>query len=323
MFKIGDIKITNKIIAGPMAGISNAAFRELLFENDAGLVYTEMVSDKAIIYKNEKTLKMCEIDDHYHPVSIQLFGSEVDSMVKAAIYLDQMTNADIIDINMGCPMTKVIKTGAGSALMRTPDLALEIVSSIIKNVKKPITVKMRLGFTKDEMNYLDLAKRLEGVGVKAIALHARTRSQMYEGEANWSHVKRLKEELSIPVFGNGDIRTVDDIKRRLEETACDAVMVARALVGDPFLIKKAQTYLQEGIRYDVSITERFAMCLRHASKLCALYGENTGMRMMREITPHYLRGLANSAKVRSMTNRIDTYRALVEILDNYKKDLAL
>ncbi len=321
MFKIGDIKIDSKIVAGPMAGISNAAFRELLYENNADLVYTEMVSDKAIIYQNEKTLKMCEIDDRFHPVVIQLFGSEVDSMVKAAVYLDRFTNADIIDINMGCPMTKVIKTGAGSALMRTPDLAVEIVDNVIKNVRKPVTVKMRLGFNADDMNYLSLAQKLEGVGVKAIALHARTRSQMYEGKADWSHVKRLKAALNIPVFGNGDLRTVDEVKMRLDKTGCDAVMIARGLVGDPFLIKKADAYLHDGTRYEVTIDERFETCLNHAAKLCVLYGEGTGIRMMREITPHYLRGLPNSAKVRSLSNHISTYEMLKELLDDYKKTL--
>lgn len=323
MFKIGNIEIDNPIIAGPMAGISDSAFRELLFENGAQLVYTEMVSDKAIVYKNDKTLKMCQIDDRYHPVAIQLFGSEVDTMVKAAIYLDRETNADIIDINMGCPMTKVIKTGAGSALMRNPDLATEIVSKIIENVKKPVTVKMRLGFSTKEINYLSLAKRLEGVGVSAICLHTRTRSQMYEGKGDWSHVKILKKELKIPLIGNGDIRDVEDIAKRLLETGCDGVMIARALVGDPFLISKGLAYLKGEPLEDISNEKRFAMCLRHAKKLCSLYGEDMGMRKMREIASHYLRGLPNSAKVKAKTNSMTTYAQLETILNEYLYDLSL
>ena len=323
MFKIGDITINSKIVAGPMAGISNAAFREILFENGAELVYTEMVSDKAIVYRNEKTLKMCDIDDRYHKVAVQLFGSDVGSMREAAIYLDQNTNADIIDINMGCPVPKVVKTGAGSGLMKDPDRAVEITKAIVENVKKPVTVKMRLGSILDDMNYLELARRLEDVGVKAITLHARTRSQMYEGKADWHHIKVLKENLKIPVIGNGDIKTPEDIKARLAETGCDAIMIARALVGDPFLIKKGEDLLAKGTYDDVDIDTRFAMCLAHARKLCALFSEKNAMKMMREITPHYLSGLPNSTKVKAKTNLVETYAELEEILENYKNILSL
>ena len=321
MFKIADLNIKSPIIAGPMAGISNSAFREILYENGAGLVFTEMVSDKAIVYKNEKTLKMCDVDDRFHPIATQLFGSDIDSMVKAAKYLDEMTSTDIIDINMGCPVLKVIKTGAGSALMRDIDKTTELVSEIVKSVKKPVTVKMRLGFSKSEMNYLALAKRLEEVGVKAITLHARTRSQMYEGKADWTHVKILKKNLSIPVIGNGDILKPEDIKTRLAETGCDGVMIARALVGDPFLIKKGEDLLNKGKYEEIALDKRFDMCLRHADKLCHRYGEINGMKMMREITPHYLTGLKNSTKVKAMTNTITSYDELVTILKDYLKNI--
>ncbi|MBQ1899723.1 MAG: tRNA-dihydrouridine synthase family protein, partial [Erysipelotrichaceae bacterium] len=195
MLRIRDKIIDSRIIVAPMAGITNDAFRQLCFEFGAGLVYTEMVSDKAIFYNNQKTLDMLKISDEFHPVSLQLFGSDVTSMVYAAKVLDQRTNCDFIDINMGCPVNKVVKTGAGSAMMKDEDHTVQIVKKVIEAVEKPVTVKMRLGWDREHMNYLSLSKKLQDVGVSAIALHARTRSQMYEGHADWSHIKVLKENL--------------------------------------------------------------------------------------------------------------------------------
>ena len=238
MLVIKNKEIKSPIIIAPMAGITNGAFRELCFEFGAGLVYTEMVSDKAIFYNNKKTMDMLEIDDRFHPVSLQLFGRDIDTMVYAAKIMDTQTNCDFIDINMGCPVQKVVKTGAGSAMMLDEDNAVEVVKAIIQNVSKPVTVKMRLGFTLKNMNYLSLAKRLEEVGVSAIALHARTRGQMYDGHSDWSHIKNLKDNLKIPVIGNGDVKTVDDFIKMKEETGCDAVMIGRGIVGNPFLIKE-------------------------------------------------------------------------------------
>jgi len=224
--QIGNINLKSDIIVAPMAGISNGAFRELCFEFGAGLVYSEMVSDKAIFYNNKKTLDMLQIDDDFHPVSLQLFGYDIETMVYAAKKIDSDTNCDIIDINMGCPVNKVIKTKAGSAMMLDEKHSVEVVKEIINNVSKPVTVKMRLGYTMDKMNYISLAKKLEEVGVKAIALHARTRSQMYEGHADWSKIKELKENLSIPVIGNGDVKSLDDYIAMKKETGVDGVDVA-------------------------------------------------------------------------------------------------
>ena len=322
MLHIKNKEIKSPIVIAPMAGISNGAFRELCFEFGAGLVYTEMVSDKAIFYDNKKTMDMLVVDDNYHPISMQLFGSDKDSMVYAAKILDKKTNCDFIDINMGCPVHKVVKTGAGSAMMLEEDKAVDIVKAIIDNVDKPVTVKMRLGYTLKNMNYLSLAKKLESVGVSLIALHARTRGQMYDGHADWSHIKTLRENLSIPVIGNGDVKTVDDFIRMRQETNCDGVMIGRGCVGNPFLIKEISNYLDGKDNIEISIDEKFKYCLAHAEKLVNLKGERIGISEMRGLAPHYISGLYEATTYKEKMNRMDTYSDLVNILNEYKDVLA-
>ena len=322
MLHIKNKEIKSPIIVAPMAGISNGAFRELCFEFGAGLVYTEMVSDKAIFYDNNKTKDMLVIDDNYHPVTMQLFGSDKNTMVYAAKVLDKETNCDFIDINMGCPVHKVVKTGAGSAMMLKEDESVEIVKEIINNVKKPVTVKMRLGFTLKQINYLSLAKKLEAVGVSAIALHARTKGQMYDGHADWSHIKTLKDNLNIPVIGNGDVKTVDDYIRMQNETGCDGVMIGRGCVGNPFLIKEISNYIKGKGNFEISIDEKFACCLNHAEKLVKLKGERIGIAEMRGLAPHYISGLYEATTYKEKMNRMDTYSDLIIILNEYKDLLA-
>lgn len=322
MLRIKNKEINSPIIIAPMAGITNGAFRELCFEFGAGLVYTEMVSDKAIFYDNNKTKEMLVIDNNYHPVTMQLFGNDINTMVYAAKVLDKQTNCDFIDINMGCPVHKVVKTGAGSAMMLNEDQSVEIVKAIIDNVDKPVTVKMRLGFTLKQMNYLSLAKKLESVGVSAIALHARTRGQMYDGHADWSHIKILKENLSIPVIGNGDVKTVDDFIRMRQETNCDGVMIGRGCVGNPFLIKEISNYLQGQDSSKISVDERFLYCLNHAQKLVKLKGEKIGISEMRGLAPHYISGLYEATTYKEKMNRMNTYSDLENILNEYKDVLA-
>lgn len=317
--QIKNLKIDSPIIIAPMAGISNGAFRELCFEFGAGLVYTEMVSDKAIFYNNKKTIDMLEVDDRFHPVSLQLFGSETSTMVYAAKVLDKETNCDIIDINMGCPVNKVIKSFAGSAMMLDEDKSVETVKLIVENVSKPVTVKMRLGYTKDNMNYLSLAKKLEQVGVSAIALHARTRSQMYEGKADWSHIKVLKENLSIPVIGNGDVKTVDDFIRMKTETNCDAVMIGRGVVGNPFLIKEIDNYLNGDENYHITFNDKLDYCLKHGKKLVELKGEKIGISEMRGLAVHYLTGMYGSTTYKEKLNHISTYQELCDVINEYRK----
>ena len=323
MFQIQNKTIKSDVIVAPMAGISNGAFRELCFEFGAGLVYTEMVSDKAIFYKNQKTLDMLEVDNNYHPISLQLFGADLDTMVYSAKIIDQNTNCDFIDINMGCPVNKVVKTGAGSSLMLDEDKTVEIVSNIIQNVSKPVTVKMRIGFDKKHINCLSLALKLEEVGVSAIALHARTRGQMYEGHADWSYIKLLKDNLHIPVIGNGDVKSVDDFIRMKNETNCDGVMIGRGLLGNPFLIKEIDNYLNGKESFAVTIDDRFNYCLKHAQKLCTLKGEKLGINEMRGIAPHYITGLYGATYIKDKMNQMNSYEELENILSDYKKTLII
>ncbi|MFI3284703.1 MAG: tRNA dihydrouridine synthase DusB [Erysipelotrichaceae bacterium] len=322
MWKIGNVEIQNQIVVAPMAGISNGAFRSLCFEFGAGLVFNEMVSDKAISYESEKTIEMTQSEPYEHPLVMQLFGSDVESMVKGAQYLDQHTDCDIIDINMGCPANKIVKSKGGSYLMSEPKLAIEIVEAVVKAVKKPVTVKIRLGFTHQSINCIELAQAFEKVGAKAISLHGRTRSDLYQGKANWEYVKQLKESLSIPVIGNGDITTKEEALRRLEETGCDAIMIGRGAIGNPFLIAELKAHFDNEPYTAPSYEERLKMCLIHAKKLAVLKGEKIAMKQMRGVAPWYLQGMPYSCRVKNSMNQIKKYEDLEKIINDYLKELS-
>ena len=320
MINIKEILDENPIVAAPLAGISTEAYRALCLNYGCGLVYTEMTSSEAIHYHNIKTLEMTRIANDNHPIALQLFGSKPLIMQEAAAFIDK-TDADIIDINMGCPAPKVVKTGAGSALMRDPKKAFEIVRRMKEVTVKPITVKIRLGYSENEKNYLSFAKGLEEAGASAIAIHGRTRSQMYEGVANWDAIKEVKDALNIPVIGNGDIRSIEDFFRRKEESGVDGIMIGRGLVGNPFLIKEIDNALKGKEDINVTVEERFNACLFHSSRLCKEIGEVPAMRQMRGIAVSYLKGLPQASIFKARCSSLNTLKELEDLLFEYQNML--
>lgn len=319
---IGNVEIKNRIIMAPLAGITNIAFRKIIKSFGAGLVYSEMVSDKAIIYGNKKTLEMLQVDESEHPISMQVFGGDKESIVEAAKFIDQHSNCDIIDINMGCPVNKVLKSDAGSKLLLYPDKIYDIVKATVEAVSKPVTVKIRSGFDFEHINAVEVAKLIEKAGASAIAVHGRTRSQMYEGKADWGIIKQVKDAVSIPVIGNGDVKTAKDAQRMLDETGVDAVMVGRAALGNPWVIQQMVAYVENGIELaDPTYEERIEQCLKHAQELIEFEGERLAIREMRGHAPWYIKGVKSSSYVKNQLSKIETYQQLEEILNDYSKYL--
>lgn len=321
MLKIGDITLKNPIVLAPMAGVCNSAFRLTVKEFGAGLVCAEMVSDKGIVYKNEKTMNMLYIDEQEKPLSLQIFGGEKETLVEAAQFVDKNTNADIIDINMGCPVPKITKCDAGAKWLLDPDKIYEMVAAVVDAVEKPVTVKMRMGWDSQHIYAVKNAQAVERAGGKAISLHGRTRVQMYEGNANWDIIREVKQAVNIPIIGNGDVQTPQDAKRMLDETGCDGVMVGRAALGNPWMIYRTVQYLKTGILVDEpSVREKIDVCILHLDRLIHLKGEKIGVREMRKHAAWYLKGIPGNAKVRNLINECNTRVELVTLLNGLVMD---
>jgi len=318
MFKIGDIQLKNRVVLAPMAGVCNSAFRLTVKEFGAGLVCAEMVSDKAILYKNVKTMGMLYIDEREKPLSLQIFGGEKESLVEAAKFVDKNTTADIIDINMGCPVPKITKCDAGAKWLLDPNKIYDLVASVVDAVEKPVTVKMRMGWDDEHIYAVENAQAIERAGGQAVALHGRTRVQMYEGVANWDIIKEVKQSVNIPVIGNGDVKTPQDAKRMLDETGVDGVMIGRAALGNPWMIYRTVKYLETGELMDEpSVREKIDVCKLHLDRLIALKDEHIGVREMRKHAAWYLKGIRGNAKIRNEINTCETRDDLVTLLDNF------
>jgi len=316
MFKIGNVDIKNRVVLAPMAGVCNSAFRLTVKEFGAGLVCAEMVSDKGILFKNEKTMNMLYIDEREKPLSLQIFGGERDTLVEAAKFVDKNTNADIIDINMGCPVPKITKCDAGAKWLLDPNKIYEMVSAVVAEVEKPVTVKMRMGWDEDHIFAIQNAQAVERAGGSAVALHGRTRVQMYEGTANWDIIREVKQSINIPLIGNGDVETPQDAKRMLEETGVDGVMIGRAALGNPWMIYRTVKYLETGeLLGEPSAREKINVCILHLDRLIALKTENVAVREMRKHAAWYLKGIRGNAKVRNGINQCTTRGELVALLN--------
>lgn len=323
MWKIGNVEIKNKIVLAPMAGISNTSYRTIIKEMGAGLIFAEMVSDKAIMYDNQATIELLQMRESERPIAQQIFGSDETSFVIAAKKIVELMHPDILDINMGCPVPKIaLKSQAGASLLKDPDKIERIVSAVVKSVDIPVTVKIRAGWDSSSINCVEVAKRIESAGASAITLHARTRAQGYSGHADWSLIKKVKEAVNIPVIGNGDVLSCYDAKRMLDETKCDAVMIGRGVLGNPWLIKECVEYLENGtIPKEITPKEKIEMLKRHFSLLTMDKGEKLALLEIRTHALWYIKGLPGIAAIKNQICKTKESKELFNILDNYINEL--
>lgn len=323
MWKIGNIEIKNRVVMAPMAGISNTSYRKIIKEMGAGLIFAEMVSDKAICFDNEKTMDLLKMEESERPIAQQIFGSDLGSFVMAAKKIEQLMHPDIIDINMGCPVPKIaIKSQAGASLLKNPDKIYEIVKSVVENVGVPVTVKIRSGWDNNSINATLVAQKIEMAGASAITIHGRTRAQGYSGKADWDIIKQVKKAVKIPVIGNGDVDSCYKAQEMLNFTGCDAVMIGRGVLGNPWLIKETVAYLDSKVVPEpISIDERMNMLKHHFELLKVDKGEKLALLEIRSHALWYIKGLKGSATVKNKICISKTQEELFNIIDNYISEL--
>ncbi|MBQ6477251.1 MAG: tRNA dihydrouridine synthase DusB [Bacilli bacterium] len=318
-WKIGDVVIKNKVVLAPMAGVTNSAYRKICKEMGAGLVFAEMVSDKAIVYNNKKTIDMLYMKEEERPLAQQIFGADVDSFVEATKYIEENMKPDIIDINMGCPVPKVaVRAQAGSALLKNPDKIYEVVKAVVDSVKVPVTVKIRSGWDNNHINAVEVAKMIEKAGASAITIHPRTRSQGYSGKADWKIIKEVKDAVSIPVIGNGDIKNSADAKRMLEETGCDAIMIGRGVLGNPWLIKNILLSLDGKEEMTPTIDDRIEMIKKHINYLLEFKSERQVALEIRTHIGWYLKGIKNSNEIKNKIFKTTSINEIISLIEELK-----
>ena len=317
--KIGNVTLENNILLAPMAGITNLPFRVICEKFNPGLVYTEMVSSKGLFYDDKKTEKLLNMKNEKRPVAVQIFGNDIEAMAYSAKKVSKIAN--LIDINMGCPAPKVVKNGDGSKLMLDIELSRKIIQAVVENSSVPVTVKIRKGWDKEHINCIEFAKMAEQAGACAITIHGRTRDEFYSGTADWEIIKKLKQEVSIPVIGNGDIKSPQDALKMFEYAGVDGIMIGRAAIGNPWIFMQIQEYLQNGKIIEISNEKRLRIILEHIELQVEELGENTGIKEMRKHMTYYLKGLKDASAIRQKINTIETQKELVECITEYFKNI--
>ncbi|OPG89159.1 tRNA dihydrouridine synthase DusB [Limosilactobacillus reuteri] len=322
-WKIGNVEIPNQVVVAPMAGVTNSAFRVICKRFGAGYVVCEMISDRGIMYHNQRTLNMMDVDPEEHPMGIQIFGGTKETLVEAAKYVDQHTAADVIDINMGCPVNKVVKTDAGARWLLDPNKVYEMVSYVTDAVKKPVTVKMRTGWDDKHILAVENALAAERAGASAIAMHGRTRKQMYTGQADWNILKEVASQLKIPFMANGDVKTPEDAKKILDMTGATAAMIGRAAMGNPWMLKRTEHYLETGeLLPEATPEQKIEMAKDHLNRLVALKGEYVGVREFRGLSTYYIKGIPRAARTKVALVEAETLDEMNDIFDRFAEQTA-